>query len=290
MKKHVVICMSVSFFALLSGCGGGTSTGGGTITTPSYETLSSTVSSTSTLVGSAIRSNGTTGALDVVTTSGTLAHNTGATTISDGTYNLTDMDGVSGGVLTDGISTLTFNGSQDFNGTYEYVGAYSQAYNSGGVTYDSNGVYGVVTSATDVPTSGSATYTGEARGVIVTGTQGFDLNNGTSTVAANFGSGTVDVTMTGFSATNQATGEAAIAPLDTISATGMTITGNGLSGGTITTLNGGASTPVTGTNTTTVGQGHFYGYDTANSRPDEVGGNILIQGDSGRVLGTFIAD
>ena len=258
--------------------------------TPTYETLTSTASSTSPLAGSAIRSNGTTGTLDVTTTSGTLTHNTGATTVSDGTYSLTDADGISGGVLTDGSSTLTSNGSQGFTGTYEYVRAYNQTYISGGVTYDSNGVNGIVTSSTDVPTTGSATYTGEARGVVVTGVQGFDLNNGTSTVNADFGSGTVNATMTGFSATNQATGAAATAPIDTISATGMTISGNGFSGGTITTSNGGVVTSVTGTNTTTAGQGHFFGYDGTNARPDEVGGNILIQGDNGRVLGTFIAD
>ena len=251
-----MICLSVTLIALLAGYGGG-----GTTTAPSYEALSSTASSTSTLAGSAIRSNGTTGTLDVTTASGTLMHDTGATTVSDGTYILADADGISGGVLTDGSSTLISNGSQGFNVTYEYVQAYNQTYTSGGVTYDSNGVYGIVTTASDVPSSGTATYTGEARGVVVTGAQGFDLNNGTSIVNANFGAGTVDVTMNGFSATSQAIGAAATAPIDTISATGMTISGNGFSGGTMTTANGGAVISVTGPNTSVAGQGHFFGYD-----------------------------
>ena len=90
--------------------------------------------------------------------------------------------------------------------------------------------------------------------------------------------------MTGFTATERATGNAATAPVDTISATGMTIAGNRFSGGTVTTTNGGAAVNVTGANTTTTAQGAFFGYDAAASAPDEVGGLFLHQGDDGTVL------
>lgn len=292
LLTFIFIMPAIFVMGLLTGCGGG---GGGTQpqsnTAPSYETMSSTADATSTLAGSGIRSNGTSGAIDLTSTSGTLKHDTGATTIDDGTYSLTDSDGFNGSnVMSDGSSTLTSDGTQGFSGTYEYVRAYNQTYTSGGVTYDTTGIYGIVTNASDMPTSGSATYTGEATGVVITATQGFDLSNGTSTVNANFGAGTVDVTLNGFTSTDQSTGNPSAAPIDTISVTGMAISGNGFSGGTASTSNSGTTTSVTGANTTNSAQGHFFGYDAANSQPDEVGGNVVIQGDDGRVIGTFIAD
>ena len=96
--------------------------------------------------------------------------------------------------------------------------------------------------------------------------------------------------MNGFTVTDQSTGNAATAPIDTISVTGMNISGNGFSGGSATTSNGGSAVTITGANTTSNAQGTFFGYDAANSRPDEVAGNVLIQGDSGRVISSFIAD
>lgn len=290
MNKYISIIVTTSAFSLLTACGGGGGGGGGS-DTPSYETLNSTAAKTSTLGGVAIRSNGASGALDVVTTSGTMTHNTGNTTITDGTYSLTDADGFNGGTtLTDGTSTITADGTQGFTGTYEYVTAYEQSYTSGGTTYVSTGVGGVITNASDVPTNGNATYTGEASGLVVTATQGFDLNGGTSNVTADFASGTVNATLTGFTAIDQATGTAAIAPIDTITATGMTLSGNGFSGGTITTTNAGTAVDVTGANTASTAQGAFFGYDASNSAPDEVGGAILLQGDDGIVAGGFIAD
>lgn len=300
MNKSFSLLVATSAYALLASCGG-SSTGGGSAagggTPPSYEALSSTAATTSTLGGVALRSNNTSGALGIVATSGTTTHNTGNTTITDSTYSLTDADGFNGGnTLTDGTSTITTNTSI-LSGTYEYVTIYDQTYTSGGDTYDSIGIGGVITSASDVPTAGSATYTGDAAGLVVTATQGFDLENGTSTVTADFAAGTVNTTMSGFAATDQVTGNAATAPIDTISVTGMTITGNGFSGGTVATTNGGAAINVTGANTTTAAQGAFFGYNgtqTAPSgtiaAPDEVGGIILMEGDGGIVISNFIAD
>lgn len=302
MNKTFSLLAATSACSLLVACGGG-STGDGittptpTPTTPSYETLSSTAAATSTLGGVALRSNNTSGALDIVTTSGTTTHNTGNTTITDGTYSLTDADGFNGGnTLTDGTSTITTDASA-LSGTYQYVTVYDQSYTSGGVVYDSRGVGGVVTRAADVPTTGTATYMGDAQGQVVTGTQGFDLARGTSTVSADFGARTVNVTMTGFTATDQTTGNATTAPIDTISANGMTIAGNGFSGGTVATTNGGAAVDITGANTTTTAQGAFFGFNGAQTAPsgtmaapDEVGGLVLQRGDDGIVAGAFVAD
>lgn len=295
MSKTFSLLTATSTCALLAACGGG-STGGGTTTptptptTPSYETLSSTAATTSTLGGVALRSNNTSGALDIVTISGTTTHNTGNTTITDGTYSLTDADGFNGGnTLTDGTSTITTDTSQ-LSGTYEYVTIYDQTYTSGGDTYDSVGIGGIITSASDVPTTGSATYTGDASGLVVTATQGFDLANGTSTVSADFAAGTVDATMTGFTATDQATGNAATAPIDTIQLTGMRIDSDGFTGGTYDTLLNGTSVNVTGENTTANAAGAFFGYNESQTAPDEVGGLFLATGDDGIVAGRFIAD
>lgn len=295
MKATLQILAATSAIALLSACGGGGSTpsnpggDGGTPTpAPSYETLTSSASKTSTLGGVALRSNNTTGAMTLTTTSGSVTHNTGATTISDGTYTLTDNDGSNtSGVISDGSSTLTAGTT---NGTYDYVLIYDQTYTSGGTSYDSAGIGGIVTNAADVPTSGTANYTGEAEAFVVTATQGFDLLDGKSTVAANFGAGTVNVTMNGFTAEDAATGNPTTAPIDTISVTGMAIAGNGFSGGTIATTNAGSAVNLTGANTTSAAQGAFFGYDAAISAPDEVGGLILLQGDDGVVAGGFIAD
>lgn len=297
MDKNIAILVATSALALLSACGGGgggssdplpPASGGGTpAPPPRYETLDSAAAKTSTLGGVALRSNGTSGALDVVTTSGRTTHNTGNTIITDGTYSLTDVDGFNGGnALTDRISTIT----ADLASGYEYATAYDQSYQSGGVTYDSRGVAGVVISGSDMPKTGSATYSGDAQAQVVVAAQGFDLSNGKSTVSADFATGRVDVTMTGFTATDQKTGNAATAPIDTISATGMSISGNGFSGGTVTTSNAGTTVNVTGANTTTTAQGAFFGYDAAASAPDEVGGLTLQKGDDGIVTGGFIAD
>lgn len=187
MNKTFSLLTATSACAVLSACGGGggsssddeTPTGTpALVVTSTYETLSSTAATTSTLGGVALRSNNTSGDMDIVTTSGTTTHNTGNTTIEDGTYSLTDPDGYNGtNTLTDGSSTVVT--ARVLPDTYEYVTIYDQTYTSGGDTYDSVGIGGVITSATDIPNSSTATYTGFASGVVATATEGFDLEDGT---------------------------------------------------------------------------------------------------------------
>lgn len=293
MRRNLIVAIAALAGAGACG-GGGTATATSTVSsltgpTTTYQTLSSTAAVTSALAGAAVRSNGTTGALDVVTlTNSSTTHNTGATTINDGTYTLTDADGFdANNQLTDGTSTIAPVAS--VTGNYEYVTAYTQSYSAGGVNYTiPAGVVGIATAAADVSTSGSATYTGEAAGVVASGTSSFDLTNGTATVTANFGSGNVNVTTTGFTATR--TGGAGTVPIDTVSVSNMSISGNTFSGGTVSTLNGGVAVSVTGANTTATASGAFFGYDAGTNFPDEVGGVIVQQGDNGLVGVGFVGD
>lgn len=312
MKSSFTIVAATSAFALLSACGGvaarsvdrvfesllpetpptdddtatssgdtATSSTGGDTETPSYETLDSDAATTSTLGGVAWRLNESTGVLDLQTVSGTTTHDTGATTVTDGTYTLTDPDGLDeNGVLTDGeVELETVAAVLE---TYEYVTVYALEYTSGGTPYSSTGVGGVITSASDVPTTGSATYTGAAGASVVTPGQNLVLEDGTSRVSADFAAGEVDVTLD--YSNNLA------APIDMIEVTDMAISGNGFSGGTVAVTNGGTAVTFTGANTETAAQGAFFGFDAAISAPDEVGGIVYQRGDTGAVLGNFVAD
>ena len=68
--------------------------------------------------------------------------------------------------------------------------------------------------------------------------RGLDLTNGQSTVTARFLPKTVDVTLSDFTVTDQASGAATTAPFPRARVTGMTLSGTSFSGGTMTFLNG----------------------------------------------------
>ena len=257
----------------------------------SYETLASTEEGTnSTLAGVALQTNDDNDTVELVRQTGTLNHATTEVTISDD-------------IVTNETLDLVEDADNNFTGTYEYVRTYDIAYTSGGVAYQSAGVGGIVTRAGDVPTRGTATYTGEAEARIETITASndddFNYTNGTSTVEADFGEGTVDVTLGDFTARTGNDGIATASPIDTIKILNMNISGNAFSGGALVLLTDtqpdGSSTPVdtadvTGDNTTTNAAGNFFGYDGANSIPDEVGGVLYSTGDDGSVSADFIAD
>lgn len=258
-------------------------------TTPSYQTFSAAVSnSTGTtptpLGGAAIRSNGSTSALDITNTTGAINHTTGEVSVFDGTYPLTDADGFDvANVLTDGSATLAATSSVISTSSYDYVVTVSGQYTSGGVSYDSTGFLGVVTEAADIPSAGPATYSGASDATITTAGSTQRLTSGSSNLVADFSAGTATLTMTGFTTSTPAL-------LDTITATGMVMTGNTLSGGTLETFLNTAPVNLTGTNTVSNASANFFGYDTTNSIPDEVAGVILMDGDSGIITGAFVAD
>ena len=221
-----IYCAMVVGLLALSGCGGGG--GGGTA---SYETLLSTAPVTSDLGGVSVQV-GPTG-VRLVDVTGTTTHASGATTISDGSYTLSDGDGADAGyTLTDGTAVFDAPapgvlGTQ----TYDFVGGYSFSYPG----TSSRIVGGVITLAADMPTGGAASYFGDAQGGYSTGIVSVNLEGGTATVGVDFGAGLVDVAMTGFTGSDASSGAAVATPLvDAISATGMTISGNRFSGGTVT--------------------------------------------------------
>ncbi|MEE9454391.1 MAG: transferrin-binding protein-like solute binding protein [Paracoccaceae bacterium] len=291
------VLISGTALALLTACGG-TPTNPGTgpdpvpDPVPQYETLSSTADATSVLGGTLVRRTVATNVdRQLLTTTGELVHNTGKTTITFGNgYDvLIDPDGVDNNLITDGPY---FEGNAEVRITkkvsegYDYAYSYFLWQKVGDITYAGIGVGGIVTQAQHVPTAGQATYTGKARGSYQ-GADGYHgIGNATSGVDVDFGSGTVDVAITGFS-TNASNPQL----IDTIAVTGMNISGNAFTGGTISTTMNGAAVDITGPNTNTYIGGNFFGYDGANSRPDEVAGVAEAHGDNNRrVQVTYIAD
>ena len=239
MTNTQTLFMASSALAFLSACGGGSTIEAPTPTAPSYETLGSTAATTSKLGGVALLTTQL-GAIEIVPTSGTMTHNTGNTTITDGTYSLTDEDGFSSNgstlTLTDGTSTITSD-TESLSGTYDYLMPYSQAYpsTSGVGSVGVGGIIGVTTSVNDVPTTGSATYTGDAEGIYTTlispDAVASEAFVGTSTVSVDFADGTVDATMTDLlvnvvEPTTNVVTTTPTALVDTISVTGMNIDGN----------------------------------------------------------------
>jgi hypothetical protein len=272
----------IGSLAVLAGCGGG-----GT-TAPVYKSLNEAIAASGTteaptaLGGVALRSNGTTGALDITTITGEINYSTGVTSVGDGTLTVSDSTGFSAtGVLTDGTTTLSQINTPISTSAYNYVIAYSEPYSSGGVSYDSTGFVGVVTATADVQAAQNATYTGAADVTVTNGGSAQHLANGTSSLSANFAAGTADLTLNGFTAANSAT-------VDTITATGMTISGSGFSGGTVLTKKADSTVNVTGTPTTSSVSGTFFGYNAATSAPAEMAGVLLINGPTGTVTGAFI--
>ena len=266
-----------------------TSTSGNNLSSD-YERLASTANATSTLGGVALKLRPIPTATQLSTSSGTLDHATGATTINDGTYTLVDPDGFTeNGLLTDGVSTLFSTPAQGFTGNYDFARVYSHAYFINTVPFVATGVYGVVTRPEDMPTTGSATYTGEAQASYFNTTSNFDLNNGRSEIDANFVDGTVNVTTDGFEITNRATGVSANIGFNGIKITGMDVFGNQFSGGTIETELNGRTVEIITDRAQESALGRFFGL-TNSGQPDEAGGIGYLRGEDGSLTTIFLAD
>lgn len=275
-------CAVVVSLIGLAGCGGGGGGGGA----GAYEPLVSSAPVTSTLGGVSVRVSAS--GVRLVDVTGTTNHASGATTISDGVYTLIDSDGADGNyTLTDGTAIFDAPapgtlGTQ----SYTYVGGYSFSYPG----ISSRVVGGVITQAADMPTGGSASYFGDAQGGYSTGVQSVFLEGGTASVAVDFGGGLVDVAMTGFSGKTAGSGAPVATPLvDAITATGMTISGNRFSGGTVTLSRGGTALTPTGSNPTDSAAGAFFGLDAATGQPAEVGGAVVSTGTQRAIYGMFVA-
>lgn len=264
--------------------------GGGSNNDATYQTFASEAAVTSTLGGVALKLSENPDRVTVSSSSGQLRHDTGATRIDDGTYALNDPDGFDqNGLLTDGFSALISTPAQGFSSNYDYARVYNQGYVTGGVAYSVTGVTGIVTQSSDMPSSGSAAYSGEAEGKFTDANGSYDLDNGTSSVTANFSTGTVSVRMAGFVAVNRASRGSANVGFDTVEINGMSISGNSFSGGTMITQNGTTTVNVVGTRQQQDTRARFFGL-TTDGDPDEVGGIGYLRGDDGAVTTIFLAD
>ncbi|MEE9453920.1 MAG: transferrin-binding protein-like solute binding protein [Paracoccaceae bacterium] len=267
----------------LSACGApapsddGGGDGGGT--PPSYEPLDSTADAVSVLGGTALHYSS--GASDIITLEGSLEHGSGKLTIDDGVLVFVDPDGLRDGTLTDSDSTAAL---QSISAGYDYAMVYSHNYTKDG-TFHSNiqAIIGVATQAADIPQDGSASYIGKAQGSINPSPgAGLYTTNGIANVDIDFSAGKVDVLMTWPESPMFGP-----APLDTITITGMDISGNTFSGGVLTTRKDGTTFDYSSDRM--LANGNFYGYDDGTSQPAEVGGVFRARGSNGSTYGTFIA-
>lgn len=282
--KHIFTksAILISCTLLIVGSGGGAAGAG------NYEPFNSTATKTSTLSGTALQIGGATFGRKLINVSGSVTHDSGKISVKDSTYTLTDSDGADANkVISDGTSSLTY--SADFAGDYKFASAYFQTYKDGSNFYDVNGIIGVATDVSDIPSANSVTYTGDAQAIVITSTTGHDLKTGKSEIIANFATAKVNVTLNGFTSIDQTSGLTDFAPIDEIKISNMSISGNQFSNGSISTNLSGISVDLVGSNSSSTAQGSFFGYDATKSIPAEVGGHVLIQGDSAIVSGSFLA-
>lgn len=246
-------------------------------------------SGTQDLAGTAVQVNTSTGGSALTATTGTLTAPTGATVLADGTATLNDPNGYDvESKLSDGSVVLSA-----YSGTrFQNVSPYESVYVANGTTFNTEGVYGPVSDAIAVAgiTSGSATYRGQSYGKLST-SGGTTRLIGTSRVTADFAADTVTARAEDIRGLNSTTGGQFVTAVTGMEATGMTLSGNRFSGGTVT-INGNAASGVTGSNTSTAAAGHFYGPLQAAqglTAPLEAGGAILAQGTDGRAYMVFVS-
>lgn len=262
--------------------------GGGSVNVISYETFNSSAKETSVLVGVTQQVSGLTGDIKLLGISGSLNHDTGAIGIDDGDYKLTDADGAdNNGAISDGQSSLNYK--TNFTGNYKYARQYEQNYQIDGVSYDSFGIMGIGTLAADMPKVGTASYSGEAEALAAIGDKGYDLKTGTSVLNANFATGKTSLSLSKFSAFDQTTGLATIAPIDEIKVTDMAIVDGKFSGGKIETYNQTILVNVMGENPISTSEGAFFGLDNADNTPVETGGRVLMQSEDSIISATYLA-
>lgn len=250
-------------------------------------TASAGPSGTFDLGGAAIRTATNTGAMDLSVLSGLFVTDTGGVTVTDTEFSLSDPDGFNTlGRLQDDGTVLTHVVTQ---GQYDYVILYQGQTQTAASQMDVLGVLGVVTPQPQVPWTDKASFEGEAGATAVTANGGYALNDGMALVTADFKLGTVNVTLSGFSATDMLTQTPTEAPIDTILGTNLLITQSGFSGNTIVFKKNGFDTNITGPATTSTMSGAFFG-TTPTGRPDEAAGVVVSQGEAGMVSGWFITD
>ena len=193
----------------------------------------------------------------------------------------------------DGTIDLYLLPTDNFDSSkYEYVTRYyinpDEDSSTSVSDYDTMGVIGVVTNSDDVPTSGTATYTGDAEGgYLTTGASSATAITGDMTASADFGNDTVNVTVS-----NITTSDGSDELFDTVSATDLALSDGARQGfyagasSDITYSKDGSEvdiTDFTGDNSERYASGSFYGLDSSDGNPAEIGGVITETGDDGEV-------
>jgi len=222
----------------------------------------------------------------------TLAAVNAATTSITATSIVTDSNGNRRAQTRDGVYTRTGEAvtiaglaasvTNDVLGDYDNAASFFQ--DDGTV-----GVVGIATPTASMPTSGNARYAGGASGFVITGTNGVDLTDGRSVVDVAFGGG-VTVTLDDFVGVSQLSGNVVASPVSEMILTNAVIADGGFSGGTLSLRDENGAVDITGSDSTTVAQGQFFGVNADGVTPDEVGGVLFSEGRDGTVYGTFIAD
>jgi len=124
----VCACAAIALIGALTACNSVDSGTSGANLSPNYERLASEAKKTA-LKDVAIKLQAVPTNATLSTSSGTILHSTGATTINDSTYKLVDPEGyTANGLLTDGTSTLMSTLAQGFTRNYDYVCAYPHSY------------------------------------------------------------------------------------------------------------------------------------------------------------------
>jgi len=267
---RTTVC-SLSLLTLAAACGGGSmdeapmNTGGGPNDNggSSYPEIANTTSTAeSPLTGTFVSLNG-----DVSTFLGTYTHNTGAALFTDGSTTVNDPNGGTGLTgLQSGTTRVSVFVGDGLSNAMEFLTPVTIT----GPQADGSAIIGLATEVGDMPTSTTAVYTGQSSINVAAGTA-YGLN-GNATINTDFGANRVDVTMTDF------TGSTTTAPFDTIKINDMGISASGFSGGSFSATNNGSAVNILSGTQTLQSSGRFYGFDSANSIPAEVGGGFRVDG------------
>lgn len=281
MRYQLLIsCLSMIGLTACGGGGGGadvlrtgalTDEGGA-----AYPTLARVENTVSTVGGTRIGNNG-----DVSNITGVFAHNTGATQFSDGTVTLNSTTGNGLTGLDDGSTQVTVFTGAGLSNQMQYLTPVTITAPIG----SGSAILGLVTDPSDIPTgAASAVFVGQSSINVASGAGSFQMT-GTATTFADFGANDVDVTLNGFTSSSNP------APFDNLQINNMTLSGSGFSGGSLSTTLGGQGVDVVGSGASFQSRGSFFGFDTANSIPAEVGGGFRADGTSGELIsGLYTGD
>ncbi len=258
---------------------------------PNYEPLiGSTSSGLSQLQGSVVTAR--TGQAQVRRVTGRIRHSGGKLVIDDGIYKLADDNGFdrNGEAENEGVVLRLVNP----DGKYRYASLYSTSYVVDGDTYTAVGAIGIGTRTEDMPNRGLATYSGDAVYAYTTQTGNGFAGFGTFNADVDFEGNQMAAYVEVGTAQNPFTrADIADPAFDRIDMDRFTISGTGFSGNDMRTSRNGSQVQVTGNNPTAQVEGQFYGLARradGSLIPDEIAGEALLEGDTGNVILSFIAD